>query len=349
MKKISLTLLIVLIAISLSHGQWLNATGTGNYYLNSGNVGINTLTPGSWLDVNGMATIGSGGGRVTIDQGGWAVNRNVSNGYIYYNGSFAYQFGHLQESTTAPSDLMGFSVWKPNGDNVTINSLVLNGEGKVGVLSNYPVSLFQVDDGVSKASLGSAGDLGSALLGNGTSYLGFNAARYYSGTGTAQSWFSDTDGNNNGGGVIYGTVSGNIYFAPIASTGSAVQTTGDANIGSKVMMKITPTAVYAKQIYVQTNIFPDYVFVKNYRLLPLTQVKAYIDANHHLPEMPAAKDVIKDGLNVGEINVALTKKVEELTLYLIEKDKEIQQIRKSQESSMRALEKRLRLLEKSHK
>lgn len=46
-----------------------------------------------------------------------------------------------------------------------------------------------------------------------------------------------------------------------------------------------------------------------------------IDQNHHLPEMPSEQEITKDGLNLGEMNKILTKKVEELTLYLIEEDK----------------------------
>jgi hypothetical protein len=50
-------------------------------------------------------------------------------------------------------------------------------------------------------------------------------------------------------------------------------------------------------------------------------VKTYIDQNHHLPEIPSEQEVAKNGINLGEMNKLLLKKVEELTLYLIEKDK----------------------------
>ncbi len=68
------------------------------------------------------------------------------------------------------------------------------------------------------------------------------------------------------------------------------------------------------------NTWPDYVFNPTYQLPSLTDIKTYIDQNHHLPDMPSAQDVEKDGLNLGEMNRDLVKKVEELTLYLIEKD-----------------------------
>jgi hypothetical protein len=67
--------------------------------------------------------------------------------------------------------------------------------------------------------------------------------------------------------------------------------------------------------------WPDYVFKKNYILPTLASIKTYIDQNHHLPEIPSAQQIEKDGLNLGEMNKVLVKKVEELTLYLIDKDK----------------------------
>ncbi|MET3982010.1 hypothetical protein ABIB62_004627 [Mucilaginibacter sp. UYP25] len=71
--------------------------------------------------------------------------------------------------------------------------------------------------------------------------------------------------------------------------------------------------------------WPDYVFKPAYKLKPLIELKNYIDENHHLPDMPSAEQIDKEGLNLGEMNKLLLKKVEELTLYLIEKDKEIKE------------------------
>ncbi|MGY4538200.1 hypothetical protein ACVW0P_002620 [Mucilaginibacter sp. UYNi724] len=83
--------------------------------------------------------------------------------------------------------------------------------------------------------------------------------------------------------------------------------------------------VHAKAVKVDLVNLPDYVFDKSYQLPSLEDVKTYIDKNHHLPEMPSAKEAEKDGLNLGEMNKLLLKKVEELTLYLIKQDKTIQQ------------------------
>jgi hypothetical protein len=63
--------------------------------------------------------------------------------------------------------------------------------------------------------------------------------------------------------------------------------------------------------------WPDFVFLKDYRLPTLKDVKTFVDKNQHLPDMPSADEVHANGLDLGEMNRLLLKKVEELTLYLI--------------------------------
>ncbi|QKJ31066.1 hypothetical protein HQ865_15320 [Mucilaginibacter mali] len=136
--------------------------------------------------------------------------------------------------------------------------------------------------------------------------------------------FVNGDDYNNGGGVIYGSILGDMYFAPIASTGGANRVLSDADIANRVALKISSNGVvYAKELNIQTSIFPDYVFKKDYRLMSLPELRAYIDKNKHLPEIPSAHEAEENGVNLGEMNKLLLKKVEELTLYLIEKDKEV--------------------------
>lgn len=84
--------------------------------------------------------------------------------------------------------------------------------------------------------------------------------------------------------------------------------------------------IRAKEIKVETG-WADYVFDNNYRLRPLPEVSAYINQHHHLPDVPSTTDVAKNGINVGETNALLLRKIEELTLYMIEKDKEINELK----------------------
>ncbi|WP_158800310.1 hypothetical protein [Pedobacter sp. L105] len=88
--------------------------------------------------------------------------------------------------------------------------------------------------------------------------------------------------------------------------------------------------IHAREVKVDLNGWSDYVLKPAYRLLPLNQVKLFIDQNYHLPEIPSEKEVINNGLSLGDMNKLLMKKVEELTLYLIEKDQQINKINKKQ-------------------
>jgi hypothetical protein len=106
----------------------------------------------------------------------------------------------------------------------------------------------------------------------------------------------------NGGNVGIGTTDTRGY--KFAVDGSAIATS----------MKVKPSGSW-----------PDFVFLKDYKLPTLTEVKTYIDKNRHLPDMPSANEVHANGLDLGEMNRLLLKKVEELTLYLIEKDEKEKQ------------------------
>ncbi|WP_316815843.1 hypothetical protein [Pedobacter nyackensis] len=68
--------------------------------------------------------------------------------------------------------------------------------------------------------------------------------------------------------------------------------------------------------------WPDYVFEKDYPILPLNELEKFVLKNKHLPNIPNAAEVKKEGIDVGEMNAKLLQKIEELTLYLIELKKE---------------------------
>jgi hypothetical protein len=82
----------------------------------------------------------------------------------------------------------------------------------------------------------------------------------------------------------------------------------------------------AKEIQVKTNVWADYVFDKNYKLIPLSKVEEFVDENKHLPNIPSAKEIESQGISVGEMQRLQMEKIEELTLHLIEKEKKIQNL-----------------------
>ena len=84
--------------------------------------------------------------------------------------------------------------------------------------------------------------------------------------------------------------------------------------------------IKAKEIEVKTNVFADYVFNDNYKLMPLDELDVYIKANRHLPEIQSAEEAISNGINIANMNVLLLKKIEELTLYVIHLKEENSQL-----------------------
>lgn len=106
-----------------------------------------------------------------------------------------------------------------------------------------------------------------------------------------------------------------------------ITSAGDVGIGtihpqSKFSVNGTITSTKVK---VTQEGWADYVFDSSYCLAPLNQVEKFILANEHLPEVPSADEVKKEGLDVGENQALLLKKIEELTLYIIQQNKELTQ------------------------
>lgn len=70
---------------------------------------------------------------------------------------------------------------------------------------------------------------------------------------------------------------------------------------------------------------PDYVFEPDYQLPTLESLREFVTTNHHLPEVPPASEIVKDGLSVGRLSMVLLKKLEETLLYLIRQDRLLQE------------------------
>lgn len=111
----------------------------------------------------------------------------------------------------------------------------------------------------------------------------------------------------------------NVYLTPNACS---------VGIGTKAPgpYKLAVEGVVGARKVKVTQVVPwaDYVFDSSYQLAPLSHVEQFIRENKHLPEMPTAATVAREGLDVGDNQVLLLKKIEELTLYIIQQNKEMQ-------------------------
>ena len=85
--------------------------------------------------------------------------------------------------------------------------------------------------------------------------------------------------------------------------------------------------LYAKEVQVTlSSPLGDFVFDEDYSLMTIYELHDFIKNNHHLPGVPSAKEVSTAGLNLGDMNNILLQKVEELTLYIIQQQKTIDEL-----------------------
>ncbi len=134
--------------------------------------------------------------------------------------------------------------------------------------------------------------------------------------------------------IDQGSVSGNTYSQLRAfSNGGALTNNlilqnsgGNVGIGTTNPTDMLTVAgkIGAREIKVSTNAGADFVFEPGYELTDLKTLEKFVNTHKHLPEIPTAVEMVENGVNLGELNVKLLQKVEELTLHLIDKDKQLQ-------------------------
>ncbi|SFC66676.1 hypothetical protein SAMN04487891_1205 [Flagellimonas taeanensis] len=104
--------------------------------------------------------------------------------------------------------------------------------------------------------------------------------------------------------------------------------------------------IHAEEVKVDLAVpGPDYVFKEDYDLKPLEEVQNYIKEHGHLPNIPSAKEMGTNGIQLGEMNMKLLEKIEELTLYIIEQNRKIDELEKDNDK-LQKLEQRIIYLEK---
>jgi len=138
--------------------------------------------------------------------------------------------------------------------------------------------------------------------------------------------------NNTNTFTLVNHLNGTNYLSPLKIEFGApdnsltINSEGNVGIGawSNVHKLAVAGSIISEEIVVklQTN-WPDFVFDKDYELPNLKELENYINTNHHLKGIPTASDIQNNGINIGEIQIKLLQKIEELTLYLIKQDKNI--------------------------
>lgn len=219
---------------------------------------------------------------------------------------------------------------------------------KSGNSTNY-LSFWQ---GVGAAALDPIGT-GKLYLGYDQStevYMGLNSGKVGIGTSAPQAKLHISDGDlllqNPVGGYPRlwlkdhtGAYTLKLDYNSLIGTGSdmLIRTASNKNIilndtGGNVGIGTLTTGSYrlavegkigAREVNVTTSAWSDYVFKEDYSLRSIYDVEKFIEKNHHLPEVPSENEVLANGQNLGEMNAILLKKIEELTLYIIDQQKQI--------------------------
>ena len=139
---------------------------------------------------------------------------------------------------------------------------------------------------------------------------------------------------NYGGRILY-IDNSNYATAPFAVYGDGKTHIGtgrplSSGVAASAMLSVDGL-ILAKDIRVaisQATHWADYVFEKNYKLMPLAEVEKFVTQNKHLPGIPSEAEVKAEGVDVTEMNIQLLQKVEELYLYTIEMKKDVENLKR---------------------
>ena len=327
-----------------------NTTGNLGLMHTGGKVGIGTLAPTRTLDVSGpwqTARISSTSSGATLEfvsstANDWAVTTWAGNMYFLSStDDFTSKTDEYNISTTS---------FNPVANNAkTLGTSSTRWSNTYSVLGNY-------SGAVSTGALTTTGNATfTGDIGIGTTLPAYEVDinrttgaawfRAKSGDGYA-GMIVDKGASTSNGYLIYKTAGAdkwyvglisNDNFAISTSFGSPdgkfyINSTGQVGIGTTSMATGYKLSVAGKVICEELRVnlasgWPDYVFGQDYQLMSLSELENYIQINGHLPNIPEAGEMQESGLEVGEMQRLMMEKIEELSLYIIQQQKEIEELK----------------------
>ena len=305
MKKIQITIFLLT--------GWLAASAQNTFPI-SGNVGIGTtsnlgraLTVNGGIDLFGEGSTDAGiflyhpvENGIPATRWFFRVTNTNNNSYPYLtnrtpSGKVVIKTG----SAAGGSESTHFTI---NGGDGVVNAFFEN--ANLGIGTSNPRSNFVVN-----------GANGEAWL-NQHSHLVLNNKN-----NSTTSFWTMAPRSNGTMGIGYGTLTNNEFVDNSNDFISIISSTGYVGIGtSNPKSKFAVNGnIRATEVKVLADIsVPDYVFESDYELRTLEEIREYITENKHLPEIPSAAEIGENGIDLGDMNMKLLKKIEELTLYQIE-------------------------------
>ncbi|MBT2622507.1 MULTISPECIES: hypothetical protein [Chryseobacterium] len=289
-----------------------------------GNVGIGTGNPRSKLDVWGNILVGNTDGTTGVNAfsiryedgsvNNWGSLRSNAETYMSYGAKAdnTTAFGWLSSSGSYPSYKTavtagndGIRFLSSSYQKVAQDSPVAMSElmriipnGNVGIGTDNPQQKLDVQGVI--ASQVSSNEGGALLLQNPTKTA----------FGTANKWaiYNMTGGYGNG-----------LQFWNYSTDGSSGPRLFLSDAGNMALYG----KIEAKDVVITATPTADHVFASDYNLREIGDLEKFISEKSHLPEIPSAKEMMDNGLSVGDFQIKLLQKIEELTLYMISIKKEI--------------------------
>ena len=331
--------------------QDLNATNAGGIYVGSyqGNSLIQTGAAGkaiAFWDYTGEKMRIASGGNVGINTINPLAKLQVQNGSVLFDGPFVGAIGATPVSGAGVRMMWipakaafraGIVIGAWDDANIGYASFASGNDTKASGVTSSAMGYATIASGVLSFAAGSetsASGQVSTAFGLGTTAQSYNsfvlgAYNYNPGTYNSTTWVA-TDpllaiGNGTG---------------PSArSNAVTVFKNGNVLIGNPAT--VTTPAGY--KLYVEQGIlteklkvgiksganWSDYVFSKNYKLIPLEELERFVQKNKHLPNIPSGDEMVKDGLDVAAMDAKLLEKIEELTLYIIDLNKRLSRFEKN--------------------
>ena len=291
--------------------------------ISNGNVGIGTTTPNDVLEVNGNISVTGGGatgnswlnGRKTYNHDaqvdnyfGLNYNTSITNGPSIYMDETGYV--HLQSYNAGAAILFqGYT-----GSTLT-TQMAIQASGNVGIGTAAPAQSLEVAGSI---SVYNPTKNGNTSLFFGREYVSNNYGKWGIQYQTA-------------GQIGTGSLGGLNFWIPFGPNNALfLADNGNVGIGTSNpgnYLLAVKGIVHAQEVDVDMNNWSDYVFEKSFKLKTLNEVESYINLNKHLPDVPSAKDVKDNGIKLGEMDAKLLQKVEELTLYVIELQKQVNDLK----------------------
>jgi hypothetical protein len=314
--------------------------GQANTYpwLSSGDVGIGTANPQAKLHIS------SGASGAQLSNPGLIVE-SATHEYITLASAANTQRALLFSNPTAVN-YAGIS-WEDGTRGNTMQFLtatqarmVIDSGGGVGIGTTSPQARLHISSGASGALLSNPGLIVESAT---HEYITLASA---ANTQRALLFSNPTAVNYAGISWEDGTRGNTMQFLTAAQARMVIDNNGNVGIGTA-----TPTqklsvngSIRAKEVIVDTG-WADYVFADDYKLKPLSEVEQQIKAEKHLPGIPSAADVAEKGISVGEMQAKLLAKIEELTLHVIEQEKELREQKEQAVSRDQQLLRRIEQLE----